>query len=118
MTKIQNLNTLFKDQPLLLEHFCNQNLVKMKKIVIRYSIEEALRRVTQNVEKVVESENILNILFDGHQEFYNLIFDTRKKEIEEWYAPKSSQSPFEKYDSEVARVSEALGYSPPSNVNT
>lgn len=51
MTKIENLKTLFKDHPLLLENFCDaQNLDKMKKILIRYSVEEAIRRVTHNVE--------------------------------------------------------------------
>ena len=56
MTKIGNLQTLFKDQPLLLEHFCDeQNLDRMKKILIRYSVEEALRRVSQNAEEAVES---------------------------------------------------------------
>ena len=75
MTQIKNLETLFKDQPLLLEHFCNQeNLDKMKKILIRYSLEEALRRVSQNAEKVVESENILKTLFDGHHDFYTNLF--------------------------------------------
>ena len=51
MTKIGNLQTLFKDQPLVLEHFCDeQNLDRMKKILIRYYVEEALTRVTQNAE--------------------------------------------------------------------
>ena len=81
MTKIKNLQTLFKDQPLLQEHFCDeQNLDRMKKILIRYSVEEELRRVSQNAEETVESENILNILFDGHQKFYKTLYEARKEE--------------------------------------
>lgn len=118
MTKIENLQTLFKDQPLLLEHFCDeQNLDRMKKILIRYSVEEALRRVSQNAEEAVESENILNILFDGHQKFHKTLCEARKEEIEERFAPKPSQNEFEKYDSEVARVCEALGYQGLSNAS-
>ena len=118
MTKMENMETLFKNQPLLLEHFCDQQkLDSMKNILIRYSIEEALRRVIPKHEEHLKSENILNTLFHGHQEFYDTLYQARVKEIEAAFAPKSDAEEFEKYEAEVARVSQALGYSDLPNVS-
>ena len=79
MTKIKNLEVLFKDEPLLQEHFCSeQGLAKMKQVLIRYSVEEALRRSARDAEQVVESENLLSTLFEGHLQFYNPLIAARE----------------------------------------
>jgi len=73
----------------------------MKEHFIRYLIEEIIRRSFKNDQAAPGQNQIIEILIDDHEKFFNRVWGRRKADIESSNKSNSTGGGYSGYDYEV-----------------
>jgi hypothetical protein len=112
LLSINNFESLIEDADQKAFFSDQAKLLELKRTVVRFAVEEQLRRVQQKPEKVYD--NILQLLFPSNKTaFVDPVWERRKKEIAQLFKQDNKAQgadAFEKYKAYANVLREQYGY--------
>lgn len=111
LLSINNFESMIEDADQKAFFSDQAKLLELKRTVVRFAVEEQLRRVQQKPEKVCD--NILQILFPSNKTaFVDPVWDRRKKEVAQLFKQDKADGAdaFEKHKAYANVLREQYGY--------